>query len=332
MRGRLFESGAAAHRPATLTRQADGSLLLDDGGTPRVLAPSALRWSSRIADTARRATLPGGAVFETFDNDRVDALSRRGPGLLHRLERLGTLRLTLTAALALVAVLIGLRWAVPWLGDAASRFVPRAAEARIGAALLDTLDRLSFQHSDLPVATRQAIEAEFNDLSVHASAPPGSLRLIFRRGGKLVGANALALPGGQVVVTDELVALAPRPADLAGVLAHEISHVEYRHGMRRLGRLAGLSVVLMLMTGDGVGAVYDLGTLGAGLLDLGYSRGFEREADARGAALMRRAGKNPDTLALMLERLSAASGEGLPGWLSSHPPTQERVDAIRARR
>ena len=152
LRGRLFRAGAAAHRAATLTPQPDGSLLLDDGATPRALAPGALRWSSRIGATARRATLPDGAVFETHDNDGADAGARHGQhsaGLLHRLERIRAPLLALVL-LATLAFFVGLRWTVPWLGDAASRFVPDAVETRIGAAVLETLDRLSFRDSELP--------------------------------------------------------------------------------------------------------------------------------------------------------------------------------------
>ena len=335
LRGRLFPAGAAAHRSATLTPQPDGSLLLDDGATPRTLAPGALRWSSRIGAIARRATLPDGAVFETHDNDGADALARahgqRSAGLLHRLERIRAPLLALVL-LATLAFFVGLRWTVPWLGDAASRFVPDAVETRIGAAVLETLDRLSFHDSELPAEKRQSIQAEFDALASHAQVAHGKLELLFRRGGRLVGANALALPGGRIVVTDELLALAPAPADLAGVLAHEIAHVEYRHGMRRLGRIAGLSAVVMLMTGDVASATHDMGVIGAGLLDISYSRGFEREADARGIALLRLTGKDPETLAVMLERLGGASSGSAPGWLSSHPPTEERARLIRQAR
>ena len=84
--------------------------------------------------------------------------------------------------------------------------------------MLETLDRLSFRDSELPAEKRQAIQTEFDALAAHAQVAHGKLELLFRRGGgRLVGANALALPGGRIVVTDELLALAPAPADLAGV-------------------------------------------------------------------------------------------------------------------
>ena len=302
-----------------------------------MLLSGSLRWSSRIGTTARRAILPDGAVFESNDNDQIDLLERaQGPGCtsrLHRLENLGAPFLVLATLIA-VAVLISLRWAIPWIGDAAAQLVPQAVEARIGTGVLDTLDRVALNPTQLPLATRQTIQAVFDDLALQADVPAGRLQLLFRQGGRLVGANALALPGGQIVVTDELADLAQTADSLAGVLAHEIGHVQHRHGMRRLGRIAGLSVVALLITGDVTSAVHDIGVLGTGLLDLSYSRQFEGEADAGGVALMRKVGRDPALLAGLLEKLgekSGAAGE-TSRWLSSHPSTGERIRLIREER
>ncbi|MVW78109.1 M48 family metalloprotease [Bordetella sp. 02P26C-1] len=332
LRGRLFRPNAASYRAASITLQPGGSLLLDDGETTRDLPPGSLRWSSRMGETARRATLPDGFVFETDDNDHVDTLERtfgrRSVGLWHRLENLGAPLLAL-AVLGVLGFFIGLRWTVPWFADAASRLVPQAVEARLGGAAMDTLDSVALHPSELPAKKQRAILAVFDELSSHADTKSGTLKLAFRRGDKLVGANAIALLGGQIIVTDELADLAQTPDALAGVLAHEIAHVELRHGIRRLARVAGLSAVVMLMTGDLSSMTHDMGVLGAGLFDLGYSRGFERDADARGAALMRQANRDPETLAVLLEKLSERSASGGPSWLSSHPRTEERVQWIR---
>lgn len=332
LRGRLFPPGAAACRPAMLTLESDGSLRLDAGVSPQTLSPDALLWSSRIGTAARRATLQDGAVFETYDNDHVDSWERaygcRKVGLVHRLENISA-PLLILAALALLAFFIGLRWTAPYLGDAASRFVPHVIEARIGVSALNTLDEWALHQSELPAETQRAILAVFDDLASHAEVPPGSLKLAFRRGDKFVGANALALPGGQIVVTDELVKLAHTPDALAGVFAHEIAHVEHQHGIRRLIRFSGLSVLLTLMTSDLSHMTHDIGALAVGLLDLSYSRDFEHEADTRGTALMRQAGRDPDTLAALLEKLSTRAPSGGSSWLSSHPPTEERVRMIR---
>ncbi len=333
IRGRLFAAGASAHRPATLTLEADGTLCLTVDGQAGVEKIAPPRWSSRVGSSGRRTELADGRIFETHDNDAVDTLERKLGGasssFMHRLEHL-RLHLLALAAVAVVAFVIGLRWVIPWIGDISAQWVPYSVEARIGEGVMTTLDRAVLRPSKLSEPRQAAIQAVFDDLSRHSSAPPGSLKLAFRSGAA-VGANALALPGGWIVVTDDLVELAREPETVAGVLAHEIAHVEERHGLRRLARVAGLSAVTMLMTGDVSDMVHEVAVLGAGVLDLSYSRAFEREADARAVALLQRSGRDPESLALLLERLTADAqrrGEP-PAWLSSHPPTAERARAIR---
>lgn len=327
--GRLYAAGSAANHPASLRWQADGSVSLLHGQARRTLPAGVLRWSSRIGTTARRATLPDDSVFETDDNDQVDRLERllgRRSHLLHRLERLNLAALGL-AALATLAFVVSLRWTIPWLGDSLARTVPPATEARIGANVLHTLDRLVLRPSQLAPDTRRAIQAVFDELVAHADLGATPPQLLFRQGGPLVGANAMALPGGPVIVTDELARLAGTAQALAGVLAHELGHIQHRHGIRRLGRLAGLSTVALFLTGDASSLLHQASVLGTGLLDLSYSRDFERDADATAVALMRKTGKDPALLAKLLQDLAAQSRVAgtTPNWLSSHPSTEERT-------
>jgi Zn-dependent protease with chaperone function len=114
---------------------------------------------------------------------------------------------------------------------------------------------------------------------------PPAHELKFRGGGK-IGANAFALPGGFVVLTDELVALAETDLEIIAVLMHELGHVEMRHTLRQTlqGALPGL--LLAAMTGD----VDSLASgLPAALMQLRYSRQMETEADAYALASLRHA-------------------------------------------
>lgn len=330
--GRIFEARSAASRPAALQWQADGGVVLLQGQAHRTLLAGALRWSSRVGNTARRATLPDESVFETEDNDQVDQLERihgRRSHLLHCLEHLNMTMLALAAVVTL-ALIVSLRWTVPLLGDTIAHAIPAATDARIGANVLQTLDRVMLRPSQLPPARQQAIQAIFDELLAQAEPGQAKPRLLFREGGPLLGANAMALPGGSVIVTDELVRLAEIPEALAGVLAHELGHIQHRHGMRRLVRLAGLSSVTLFLTGDASDLLHEASVLGTGILDLSYSRDFERDADATAVALMRKTGKDPALLAKLLERLDAQSTVtgAVPNWLSSHPSTEERKRLI----
>ena len=147
--------------------------------------------------------------------------------------------------------------------------------------------------------------------------------------------NAFALPGGPVFVTRGLVAHANSEAELAGVLGHEIGHVEARHGAEQLSQqqLLGVGLGLASLAGSRVARFRDLLGTGARLLLLSYSRRDEREADMLGVRYMTRAGWDPRAFPEflgVLDRMERRSGDTLPTWLSTHPSSAERVATTRA--
>jgi len=140
--------------------------------------------------------------------------------------------------------------------------------------------------------------------------------------------NAFALPGGFVVVHTGLFRHAPSPDALAGVLAHELVHVEQHHGLRQLIRSLGLWV--------GLSAVFGSGDLlvagGRELLELSHSREAEAEADALAVEKLHRAGHSVRGLLEFLRALRA-EGQDLPAsldWLSTHPAGARRIERLQA--
>jgi predicted Zn-dependent protease len=141
--------------------------------------------------------------------------------------------------------------------------------------------------------------------------------------------NALAAPGGYVVVYRGLLERTASPDELAGVLAHELQHVVLRHSMRGLLREMGTSAAIGLIFGDTSGLAGLAGELGS----LRYQRADEDEADNKGIELMVRAGFEPRAMITMFEKLERESNE-LPGvlqYLSTHPATRERVARLEER-
>jgi len=134
-----------------------------------------------------------------------------------------------------------------------------------------------------------------------------------------------------VVVTDQLLELSPDDAALAGVLAHEIGHVEHRHLMRQLISGTVVGAVATLLAGDTSSVMV---ALPAVLADLSYSRDMEREADAYAVDVLKLKNIPVGPFADLLERLqSAHQAGGDPEWapyLRTHPDTGDRVAAIRA--
>ncbi|NBV44730.1 MAG: hypothetical protein EBR86_03595 [Planctomycetia bacterium] len=139
--------------------------------------------------------------------------------------------------------------------------------------------------------------------------------------------NALALPGGQIVVFTGLLREAGGPEEVAGVLAHEIQHVLHRHALRRLVQQFGSATVIAMATGGG-----DIGRMAgrAGqLVQLSYGREQEAEADRDGLALLHRARLPPEALVVFFERLERAAPGALPEFLSTHPDTARRIGELR---
>jgi predicted Zn-dependent protease len=196
----------------------------------------------------------------------------------------------------------------------------------------------------VPEALQRALLREFD--SALAKAHPGGTgtrhELLFRAGVSAgpngrshLGPNAFALPGGTIVVTDELLTLlAGRDDVLIGVLGHEHGHVQRRHGMRLLVQVTLIGTATAIAVGDFSSV---LAAAPALLGQSAYSRDFEREADADAIALLRADGLSPAVMIELFERLAGQNGRtadraesALGIALASHPADAERIARFRA--
>lgn len=144
--------------------------------------------------------------------------------------------------------------------------------------------------------------------------------------------NAFALPGGNIYLFRGILESSESPDEILGVVAHEIAHVELRHGVQQLGRTMGLAFLSSMVIGadvEGLEMADNLETLseiGSTLLVLKYSRGFEREADLEGLRRLRRAGLPAMGLGRLLVRIETRhESDSALGWLSTHPTAMERL-------
>jgi len=145
--------------------------------------------------------------------------------------------------------------------------------------------------------------------------------------------NAFALPGGRILVTTGLFAVANRPEEIAGVLAHEMAHVTRRHGLRKIITTAGPYYVLKVFVSDKSGFLSLISHGSQLLVRQSFSRDLEREADEAGWHYLEAANIDPRGLAdflrkLMADRLTQALEKSPLRILSDHPPTTERVEHL----
>jgi beta-barrel assembly-enhancing protease len=144
--------------------------------------------------------------------------------------------------------------------------------------------------------------------------------------------NAMALPGGFFYVNSGLILAADEEAELAGVMAHEISHVAACHYAREMTRaqLMQLATIPLIFVGGAIGyGAYEASGLAIPMTFLKFSRNFEAQADYLGIQYAYRAGYDPSGLVSMFEKL-AAMEKKKPGTISkafeTHPPTADRIE------
>ncbi len=145
--------------------------------------------------------------------------------------------------------------------------------------------------------------------------------------------NAFALPGGFFYVNSGLILAADEEAELAGVMAHEISHVAARHGMRQMTRAnwAQIGTLPLIFVGGGIGyGIYEASGLALPLTFMKFQRNFEAEADYLGLQYMYKTGYDPQAFISFFEKLQAKEKKK-PGTLAkafaSHPQTPDRIAA-----
>jgi Zn-dependent protease with chaperone function len=147
--------------------------------------------------------------------------------------------------------------------------------------------------------------------------------------------NAFALPGGFVFVNRGAIEAADDEAQLAGVMAHELSHVALRHGTNQATKAEAAQGILGIaggIFGGSVGGalITQLGSFAAGGVLLRYSRSAESQADVMGTQVLYDAGYDPRALAQFFEKLEAESkGKNPPEFFSDHPSPEHRVERVQ---
>lgn len=236
-------------------------------------------------------------------------------------------KLTALAGLAIIGITAALYlWGVPLLAAIAAPRVPVAWEDRLGRAVMEGLAPAD-KRCDGPEGQR-ALDAIVARLA--AAAPPSPYAFQVRVA-DVPEVNALAAPGGHMVVFRGLLEQAKTPEELAGVLAHEMEHVLHRHATRAVIQHVSTGLLLAALTGDMTGPMaYGLESARV-LGQLQYSRHAEEEADHDGMGLLLAARVNPDGMISFFEGMSKGDQpRRVLRYLSTHPNPADRITALRA--
>jgi Zn-dependent protease with chaperone function len=292
------------------------------------------------------------AMIDAWARAHVPSRANASAGLVARAQQ--SWRGVAAAFVLLLGVIWGMYlYGLPVAARGITALVPQTADEVIGRNALSQIDGRWMKPSKLPLADQQRIRTRF-EAGLKAQYPSNTPKIQLEFRASEIGPNAFALPGGIMVMTDELVDLVKDDDTVLGVLGHELGHITRRHGMRQLVQVGVLQGVLSIAFGD-YGSLITAAPLILG--SMAYSRAHEREADDDSIAFMRAAGINPLSMVKFFQAArnykppkKDKDGNPLPteapaeqakkppetkktplgfSIISSHPLDEERIDKFR---
>ena len=329
--GYYYDGRQPLRRSATLAFAAGEATLVWDG-EPRQYGVASMLVSPRVGSADRFISLADGGQFQCADDPMLDLLPQHSKteAAVAWLEQ--RVAVAVASVVLTVALLVGgYEYGLPAAAKHVAAEIPIETEQALGEQALVWLDDSDwFKPSELDQDTQDRLRSEFEDL--FAELPFAQhYRLAFRESG-YIGANAFALPGGTIVITDDMVKLAESDQEVLAILAHEIGHVELRHVMRHVLQDSAVAVAAATITGDAATLSVAVAGLPSLVAQAEYSRDFETEADDFAFELLRQHEMSPEAFATVMERIQADC-ECEPGaldFLSTHPVTGERIKRARA--
>lgn len=332
--GTYFDGKTSAGRRVSVSfNGATVTVRTDEDGFHLEVPPEQFDITAPLGQTTRIITFADGARLETDDHSAVSTLEQmvrknRYSQIVDTLERRWPLVLASLAGIV-AAVLVTIHVVIPVMADKASRLVPATILDGASKQTLTMLDARFFSPTTLDRETTTSLEELFNDLLADVGGASLNYRLELRNS-PIIGPNAFALPSGTIVITDQLVALAEDDRALVGVFAHELAHVEQRHGLRSLFQNAGVFLLISLLVGDVTSITSMAATMPTLLIESGYSREFEEEADLFAGEYMAQKGWGTGSFRDILQSLGREAGESdVPSFFLTHPGTDNRLDALR---
>jgi Zn-dependent protease with chaperone function len=320
--GTYFDGKNAAGHSVRLAIEGE-RLTLGGSGLALDLPLGEVDFGEPLANAPRCIELSGGARCEVADSAAVDRMLAAAGIKESRVVRMQ--KRWLWALAAFFVVLAGSASAYLWGLPAASRFVarqlPMPLVEKVSRAALQQLDVKPLRPSALPPARQEELR---NRAQAFLAGSPVAWRLHFRSAPGL-GANAFALPGGEIILLDGLVdKLDDR--EIEAVLAHEVGHLVHRHSLTLIVENAALALALTAWFGDVSTTAVSTASV---LLQTRYSRAAELEADAYAGRWLLRCCGTVEPLVKSLERFERPRSRPENAF-ATHPDTRQRIAALKA--
>ncbi|MBF0590371.1 MAG: M48 family metallopeptidase [Magnetococcales bacterium] len=291
---RYFDGQTSKEHRVQVTLFEDGGLLLIRPHQPALrYLPHEVEIGSRLGGAPRVIELSDGGQCLCDDNNAVDAaLSMQSGGTVHESALIHTLesRWPMVAVAALLT--IGFVWwlvvvGIPLSSEHISKVIPTSMNKELEEHTLALLEKSAKLGPSKLDQERVTVLKTLFDAMEKPSTPHVHYRLLVMDGGH-IGANAMALPNGAIIVTDQMLRLVKHDDELRGILAHEAGHVDQRHGVRSVLQSSLALLVIAAVAGDVISITGFSGALPAALMEARYSQRFELEADDYAMRFMRR--------------------------------------------
>lgn len=318
-----------AHKAALLPH--DFGVIVHYGGQDKLYSYDEMNYIGALGQLHPVIELPNDARIEFLSNELpewLDLKHRKLSEKVHHIE--GSWRWIMVSFVAMVIVVVAtFKWGIPYTAQVIAMQLPAQTLRQIGQQAEDFIVE-NTEKSQLPLQRQQAIQALYAQHIVkhQNTGHRQPAKIIFRKGGSFIQANALAIPNGTIILTDELIALSKNDLEILGVLAHEQGHLDERHSLQQALQSVGISILYVSLTGD----ISDiLGSLPIAVATAQYSQKFELAADRYAITVFKEEGISPHYLADFLKRLGQEYGEdkNASDLLQSHPNTQKRIDQIQ---
>ena len=241
--------------------------------------------------------------------------------------------------LTIIILLIGYRFLFISFSSTLVYLFPHNWEKKIGESTYKTLSSTILEKSEIPEKRKADLRQKSQKVFKHSNLYKNP-EIKFNKS-NILGPNALALPGGPIIITDDLVKLLKDDELILAVIAHEIAHIKERHSLQQIVEIAGLSSIAWMIFGLDESILEEIAFIGINVWSLKKSRDLEKDADLMALKLLEKTGMSNKSFIQAIEKLSKyyclktkieksiCMDEIKSGWLSTHPTGAERLKYLK---
>ncbi len=335
IQGKFFDGRTATAYEVVL--ESDGKTVSIKNNDGRVLLreydlKTSCKFTPKLGKTSRIIRFNGGQQFETNAFSVVEQLeSKAGINktfyLISIFENRWKAVATCIVGLILF-VFVFFNYGIPVIAKKVAFALPQSVMTQMSLDAETILDQKFFTPTTLDEERINSITQSFLTIVQNMGyEEPFSLQF---RQSKILGANAFALPSGMIIVTDKLVQVSEDIREIEAILIHEMAHVQHRHGLRSVIQNTGVFLLVPMLVGDVASITSLAASIPTLLVEMGYSRKFETEADQEVGNYFLAKGWDVKPFEEILVRIT---GETLRSngteFISTHPDTVKRIQALK---